>query len=104
MDFSITKVNVRIQENNGMKALVDIEIGGMFKVSEIRIVELPSGRLSVQMPSKRNPITGKFREVCNPMNAQARSIIEEAVFAEYEKVAYFKSLLEGNKTKVQQAQ
>jgi stage V sporulation protein G len=104
MDFVVTKVNVRIQENNGMKALVDIEINNMFQVHEIRIVELPTGRLSVQMPSKRNPVTGKFREVCNPMNAQARSVIEEKVFAEYEKTSYFKSLLEGKKANIKQAQ
>lgn len=82
--ITITNVNIRLKDSNGMKALCSIVINDMFVIHDIRVVENRSGNLIVAMPSKKMP-DGRFKDVCNPANAEARRIIDEAVLEEYKK-------------------
>ncbi|BCT30329.1 MULTISPECIES: SpoVG family protein [Bacillus subtilis group] len=82
--LNITEVRMKIKDGNGMKAICNIIINGMIALNDIRVVENKEGRLMVAMPSKRMP-DGKFKDMANPVNAQARRLIEDAVISEYNK-------------------
>ncbi|MES9681613.1 SpoVG family protein [Gottfriedia acidiceleris] len=81
----ITDVKMKIKDGNGMKAICNIVVNGMISLNDIRIVENQSGRLIVAMPSKKMP-GGNFKDLANPVNAEARRIIEDAVIGEYNKL------------------
>ena len=83
-NFTITNVNMRLKDVNGMKAICSIVINDMFVVHDIRIVENRNDKLIVAMPSKKT-LDGKFKDICNPANVEARRIIDEAVLEEYKK-------------------
>lgn len=78
----ITDVNMKIKDGNGMKAICTVTVNGMIAINDIRIVENKNQELIVAMPSKRMP-DGKFKDLANPVNAQARSIIQDAVINRY---------------------
>ncbi|MFE7817839.1 septation protein SpoVG family protein [Priestia megaterium] len=83
--LTITDIKMKIKDGNGMKAICNIIVNGMIALNDIRIVENRSGKLMVAMPSKKMP-GGKFKDMANPVNAEARKIIEDAVIGEYDRL------------------
>ncbi|MBJ8109108.1 SpoVG family protein [Bacillus cereus group sp. TH204-1LC] len=81
----VTDVKMKIKDGNGMKAICNIVVNGMLALNDIRIVENRSGKLMVAMPSKKMG-DGRFKDLANPVNAEARRIIEDAVIGEYNKL------------------
>lgn len=83
--MKITDVRVRkVTEEGKMKAIVSVTFDDEFVVHDIKIIDGQNG-LFIAMPS-RKMADGEFRDIAHPINATTRQKIQEAVFAEYEKV------------------
>ncbi|SCG84237.1 putative septation protein spoVG [Proteiniborus sp. DW1] len=82
--MKVTDVRVRKVSNEGkMKAIVSVTFDDEFVVHDIKIIEGQNG-LFIAMPS-RKMADGEFRDIAHPINSETRNVIQEAVFAEYEK-------------------
>ena len=81
--MKITSVNVRIteKENSRMKGIASIIIDDCFAVHDIRIIEGNEG-LFIAMPSRKVG-EGNFRDIANPINAEMRQVLEDAVLKAY---------------------
>ncbi len=83
--MKVTDVRVRKVSNEGkMKAIVSVTFDEEFVVHDIKIIEGQNG-LFIAMPS-RKMTDGEFRDIAHPINSETRNKIQEAVFAEYEKM------------------
>jgi len=81
--MKITEVKVFPVNEDRLKAYVSITINGVFVVRDLKVIQGPSG-LFVAMPSKKRK-DGQFRDIAHPLNQETRAMIEDAVFAEYER-------------------
>lgn len=80
----ITEVRIRPTNAGRVKARVSITINNSFMIRDLKVIRLKRGYF-VQFPRKRQP-DRSYAEIAAPINAEARSMIEEAAFAEFEKV------------------
>jgi len=84
--MEITEVKVYpAKDDSKLKAYATIVFDGDFIIRDLKIIEGEKG-LFVSMPSRRMK-DGSFRDIVHPLNAETRSMIENAVIAEYKKVA-----------------
>jgi stage V sporulation protein G len=84
--MKISKVTIKKIENNAdsrLRGYATIEIDEMFVVGDIRIIQ-GDDKLFIAMPSKKTQ-TGAFRDVCHPINQDARDLITEAIMTEFNK-------------------
>ena len=81
--MQITEVKVFPVNEDRLKAYVSITIDNAFVVRDLKVIQGPSG-LFVAMPSKKRK-DGQFRDIAHPLNQETRAMIEDAVFAEYER-------------------
>lgn len=83
--MNVTDVRVRkVSDEGKMKAIVSVTFDEEFVVHDIKIIEGQNG-LFIAMPS-RKMTDGEFRDIAHPINSETRTKIQQAVFAEYEKV------------------
>ena len=83
--MEITEVKVFLAKENGrLKAYATIVFDNCFIVRDLKIIEGHKG-LFISMPSRKRK-DGTFRDIVHPLNAEARSMIEERVIHEYNKV------------------
>lgn len=80
--MDITKVTLRPVAMNKVCAIASIVIDDQFVIHDLRVVNGEKG-LFVAMPSRKLP-TGEFRDICHPINSEARSMIQDAVLAQFE--------------------
>ncbi|HAL30300.1 MAG TPA: septation protein spoVG [Coriobacteriia bacterium] len=80
--MDITKVTLRPVAMNKVCAIASIVIDDMFVIHDLRVVNGDKG-LFVAMPSRKLP-SGEFRDICHPINADARQRIQDAVLSEFE--------------------
>lgn len=80
--MDITKVTLRPVAMNKVCAIASIVIDDVFVVHDLRVVNGDKG-LFVAMPSRKLP-NGEFRDICHPINTDARNAIQAAVLAEFE--------------------
>lgn len=82
--MKITSVNVRKieKESSRMKGIASVLLDDSFAVHDIRIIEGENG-LFIAMPSKKTP-NGGYRDIAHPINAEVRSMFEEAILKAYE--------------------
>ena len=82
--MNITDVRIRKLKNDGkMKAIVSVTFDDAFVVHDIKIIEGQNG-LFVAMPS-RKVAEGDYRDIAHPINSEARNLIQDRIFEEYEK-------------------
>jgi len=81
--MKITEVKVFPVNEDRLKAYVSITIDGAFVVRDLKVIQGTSG-LFVAMPSKKRK-DGQFRDIAHPLNQETRAMIEDAIFAEYER-------------------
>lgn len=81
-ELEVTDIKMKIREGNGMKAICNIIINGLIALNDIRVIENKEGRLMIAMPSKKMS-DGTFRDLANPVSAEARRILETAILDEY---------------------
>jgi len=80
--MDITKVTLRPVAMNKVCAIASIVLDDVFVVHDLRVVNGDKG-LFVAMPSRKLP-NGEFRDICHPINTDARNAIQAAVLAEFE--------------------
>ncbi|PWM26501.1 MAG: septation protein SpoVG [Oscillospiraceae bacterium] len=80
--MNITGIKIRrTYEDSRLRALVSLTLEGDFAVHDIKIIE-GAERLFVAMPSRRDE-QGNFRDICHPITAQARQILESEILSAY---------------------
>jgi len=80
--MQITNVALRAVAMNKVCAIASIVIDDAFVIHDLRIVNGDKG-LFVAMPSRKLP-NGDFRDICHPINSDARTEIQEVVLAAFE--------------------
>jgi stage V sporulation protein G len=85
MKMQVTEVRIRPANEESVKAYASICFDGCFLVHDIRVIKGPAG-LFISFPN-RTKSEGGQRDIAFPVNAETRRMIEQAVLAEYEKVA-----------------
>jgi stage V sporulation protein G len=80
----ITKVKIRLTNGDRVRARVSITINDSFMIGELKVIRLGKGYF-VEFPKKRQP-DGSYVEIAAPINAETHRMIEQAIFAEFEKV------------------
>src|SRR5512139_3407025 len=78
----ITKVTLRPVAMNKVCAIASIVIDDCFVVHDLRVVNGDKG-LFVAMPSRKLP-SGEFRDICHPINSDARAMIQHAVLDQFQ--------------------
>lgn len=79
--MEITEVRLTLRDEDRLKAFVSITFDDAFVVRGLKVIEGNNG-LFVAMPSRRRK-DGEFRDIAHPINNEMRSLIEDAVMAEY---------------------
>jgi stage V sporulation protein G len=80
--MEVTKVTLRAVAMNKVCAIASVVLDDAFVVHDLRVVNGEKG-LFVAMPSRKLP-SGDFRDICHPINAEARQYLQEAVLAQFE--------------------
>lgn len=80
--MDITKVTLRPVAMNKVVAIASIVIDDCFVIHDLRVVNGDKG-LFVAMPSRKLP-TGEFRDICHPINSDARNVIQDAVLEQFQ--------------------
>ena len=78
----ITKVTLRPVAMNKVCAIASIVLDDAFVIHDLRVVNGDKG-LFVAMPSRKLP-NGDFRDICHPINSDARMEIQRAVLEQFE--------------------
>jgi stage V sporulation protein G len=82
--MEITDVRVFPVDEEKLKAFVSIVLDECFVVSDIKLIQGPSG-LFVSMPSKKRK-NGTFRDIAHPLNNETRQMIEQQIISKYKVV------------------
>ena len=83
--MEITDVRLRkVNSENRMKAVASVTFDNQFVVHDIKVIESADDTF-IAMPSKRTP-KGEFKDIAHPINSETRTMIEEAILAEYNKI------------------
>lgn len=77
----ITKVTLRPVAMNKVCAIASIVIDDCFVIHDLRVVNGDKG-LFVAMPSRKLP-NGDFRDICHPINTEARNTIQQTVLEQF---------------------
>jgi stage V sporulation protein G len=80
----ITEVKIRLTNGDRVRARVSITINDSFMIEELKVIRLEK-RYFVEFPKKRQP-DGSYVEIATPINAETRRMIEQAIFAKFEKI------------------
>jgi stage V sporulation protein G len=80
--MDITKVTLRPVAMNKVCAIASVVIDDQFVIHDLRVVNGDKG-LFVAMPSRKLP-NGEFRDICHPINTDARNMIQSAVLLQFE--------------------
>lgn len=80
--MNITKVTLRPVAMNKVVAIASIVIDDCFVIHDLRVVNGDKG-LFVAMPSRKLP-NGDFRDICHPINTDARTAVQDAVLAQFD--------------------
>lgn len=93
--MKITEVKVYPAKEGGrLKAYATIVFENCFIVRDLKVIEGNKG-LFVSMPSRRRK-DGTFRDIVHPLNSEMRSMIEESVIKEFNRVAELPEFLHNN--------
>jgi len=79
--MEITEVRLTLREEDRLKAFVSITFDDAFVIRGLKVIDGNNG-LFVAMPSRRRK-DGEFRDIAHPINNETRTMIEDAVLAEY---------------------
>ena len=79
--MQITKVTLRPVAMNKVCAIASIVIDDSFVIHDLRVVNGDKG-LFVAMPSRKLP-NGDFRDICHPINTDARTAVQHAVLDQF---------------------
>lgn len=83
--MEITEIKVYPANEGKLKAYATMVFDGCFIVRDMKIIQSDKG-LFVSMPSRRKK-DGSFKDIVHPLNAETRTLIEQRVIEEYNKIA-----------------
>ena len=83
--MQITEITIYPTNEDLVRAYVSIVFDNCFMVGEIRVMQGPTG-LFVSFPAKKQS-DGTYWDIAFPANAETRMVIQQAILAEYEKIA-----------------
>ncbi|QQR49358.1 SpoVG family protein [bacterium] len=83
--MEITEIKVYPANEGKLLAYATMVFDGCFIVRDMKIIKSDKG-LFVSMPSRRKK-DGSFKDIVHPLNAETRTLIEQRVIEEYNKVA-----------------
>src|SRR5262249_47830446 len=83
--MQITEVRIRPTNEDLVKAYATVCFDNCLLVHDIKVIKGPTG-LGISFPTKKQ-IDGTHWDIAFPANTETRRTIEQAIFAEYEKVA-----------------
>jgi stage V sporulation protein G len=81
--MEITEVKILSVAEEQLKAYVTIVLDDCFVIRDLKIIRGPKGHF-VAMPSKW--YKDRSREIVSTISTEARKMLEDKVFAEYEKI------------------
>src|SRR6266478_1621855 len=84
MNMQITEITIHPTNEDHVRAHVSIVFDNCFMVGEIRVMQGPTG-LFVSFPAKKQR-DGSDRQLAYPANAETRTMIQQVILAEYEKI------------------
>ena len=67
-----------------LKAYASITLDGCFIIRDLKVIRTRD-KLFVAMPSKLDKNKNIHRDIAHPINKETRSLIQDAVFAEYDR-------------------
>ncbi len=80
--MQITDVRIRkIFEEGPMKAIVSVTFDNELALHDVKVIHARD-KYFVVMPSRKNP-DGTYRDIVHPINASARTMLENAVIDTY---------------------
>ncbi len=82
--MQITEVKVFPVEEDKLRAYVTITLDHCFAIRDLKIIRGTTGYF-VSMPSKKRK-DGTYKDVAHPINSETRTMIEERILQEYERV------------------
>lgn len=84
--MKITSVGIRKleKEDSRIKGIASVLLDDCFAIHGIRIIDGENG-LFIAMPSKKTP-DGGYRDIVHPINPEVRSIFEDKIIEEYNKL------------------
>jgi stage V sporulation protein G len=82
--MQITQIKVFPVEEEKLRAYVTITLDHCFAIHDLKIIRGTAGYF-VSMPSKKRK-DGNYKDLAHPINAETRTMIEEKIMAEYERV------------------
>ncbi len=82
--LSITDVQVRLVDNDRLRAWATITLNNAFVVKGIRIIR-GNQRVFVAMPSKQQK-DGKYQDIAHPISKDFRDFLEHRILAVYHQV------------------
>ena len=83
--MKITAVKITIVPNEErLKAYASITFDNCFVVHDLKVIRTDD-KLFVAMPSKRHKNKNVFRDIAHPLDKETRTLIQNAVFQQYEK-------------------
>jgi stage V sporulation protein G len=84
--MKITEVKVYpVEEGGRLKAYATIVFDDCFIIRDLKVIE-GDKNLFISMPSRRRK-DGSFRDIVHPLNSETRTLVEEKIIEEYNKVA-----------------
>jgi stage V sporulation protein G len=79
--MEITEIKIYPISQEQLKAYVTITLDNCFVIRDLKIIQ-GDRRLFVAMPNKKDK-KGIFRDIVHPINADTRTMIEQAVLSRY---------------------
>lgn len=82
--LEITDVQVRLVDNDRLRAWATITFNSAFVVKGIRIIQ-GNSRIFVAMPSKQQK-DGKYQDIAHPINPDFRAHVENCILEVYHRI------------------
>ena len=83
LDFAVKVFPVQEKEGSNLRAFASIDLGGVFAVTNLRVLEGKNGTF-VSMPQAKGK-DDKYYDICFPTTKAMRQAITDAVLEEYSK-------------------
>lgn len=83
LDFAVKVFPVQEKEGSNLRAFASIDLGGVFAVTNLRVLEGKNGAF-VSMPQTKGK-DDKYYDICFPTTKEMRQAITDAVLEEYSK-------------------
>ena len=84
LDFTVKVFPVQEKEGSNLRAFASIDLGGVFAVTNLRVLEGRNGTF-VSMPQTKGK-DDKYHDICFPTTKEMRQAVTDAVLEEYSKV------------------